>query len=383
MKNFAVIGVGFGDEGKGMVVSSLCQQYPDALVVRFCGGQQAGHHVVLPSGLDHVFSNFGSGTLQGNPTYWSSYCTVDPVGVMNELRVLIQKGIHPTLYLNEMCPVTTPSEKEHNQSLEKKNSHGTCGVGVGQTIQRQEDHYSLRVMDLLYPSVLRMKLELIRQYYRSYILTEYTVIQNFIQDCHELVHNGNIKIVNYRPHFDTLIFEGSQGLLLDQHFGFFPHVTRASTGTRNIINHLKFKVRDDDPYLAAGTGNSLHIYLVTRAYQTRHGNGPMTNMTSMKWINPYEQQIKDGWQGGFRTSVLDLDLLKYAIQCDWLIKQRRNVSLVVTCLDLVKGEFLLTENGKLFQLREEQEFIERIRSSLRIDRVFLSRDPYPGLEEFE
>jgi len=379
MKNFAVIGAGFGDEGKGMVISSLCQQHPDALVVRFCGGQQAGHHVMLPNGLDHVFSNFGSGTLQGNPTYWSSHCTIDPIGIINELNVLLSKGIHPILFLNEMCPVTTPYEKYFNQRHEKLTNHGSCGVGVGQTIQRQEDHHSIRVMDLLYPSVLKMKIELLKQYYSDAGFASYTSgidIPQFLDYCLMLVKDGHIKIIQNRPHYNILIFEGSQGLLLDQNYGFFPHVTRANTGTTNVLKHLGFKSdRAERP--------DINIYLVTRSYQTRHGNGPMTNQgLGRLWNNPHEGQIVGGWQGEFRQSALDLDLLKYAIHSDWLIKQRRDISLVITCMDY--GEpFFLTEDGKLLIYAMERDFVIKIEDSLAIKRIFLSRDPFPGLEEFD
>jgi adenylosuccinate synthase len=120
--SLAVIGLGFGDEGKGKVVSSLCSQSPDhdKIVVRYCGGHQAGHRVLLNDGSSHVFSHFGSGTLQGVPTYWSQFCTVDPMGLLNELDILLNKiPIFSTdkirLYIDAKCPITTPYEKIHNQ----------------------------------------------------------------------------------------------------------------------------------------------------------------------------------------------------------------------------------------------------------------------------
>ncbi len=75
MSNRAVIGLGFGDEGKGVVTEYLCSQDPEhTVVVRFSGGQQAGHKV-CKGDTEHIFSNFGSGTLSGCPTYWSEHCT--------------------------------------------------------------------------------------------------------------------------------------------------------------------------------------------------------------------------------------------------------------------------------------------------------------------
>lgn len=88
----AVIGLGFGDEGKGITTDYLCSKTKNPLVVRFCGGSQVGHTVVH-NGIRHVFSSFGSGTLRGVPTYWSHKCALDPIGMLNELDVLKEKGI--------------------------------------------------------------------------------------------------------------------------------------------------------------------------------------------------------------------------------------------------------------------------------------------------
>ena len=126
--NKAVIGLGFGDEGKGFTTDYLCSQHPNSLVVRFNGGHQAGHTVVY-NGLRHVFSNFGSGTLRGCPTYWSEHCTVDPIGVLNELIVLRDNGVTPKLYIDAECPITTPFDIHNNRKVEDSNSHGSCGVG--------------------------------------------------------------------------------------------------------------------------------------------------------------------------------------------------------------------------------------------------------------
>lgn len=74
-----VLGSFMGDEGKGQTVHNICAKNPEnSLVIRFSGGHQVGHTVKYGD-LMHTFSNFGSGTLLGVPTYWSEYCTVDPL----------------------------------------------------------------------------------------------------------------------------------------------------------------------------------------------------------------------------------------------------------------------------------------------------------------
>jgi adenylosuccinate synthase len=365
MTAIAVIGAGFGDEGKGKVVSYLCtHQNTDSLIVRYCGGQQAGHHVILGK-KDHVFSNFGSGTLQGLSTYWSKYCTIDPIGILNEYDILIDKSIKPKLYIDSRCPVTTPYEKLYNIKLDDLNKHGTVGVGVGQTYQREEDFYSITACDLLYPSVLKTKVDLLKKYYRydysdSRKLEE--EIYNFTSICNELVNTDGIEIVEDIPVHNSYIFEGSQGLLLDQHFGFFPHVTRGNTGTRNILE----------------MGYRPQVYLVMRAYQTRHGFGPMTNENHIENSNvikqnPYENNFDIGCQGKFRTSLLDLDLLKYGIHKDRYIKEQ-GFTLVITCMDLMNG-YVLTCNGKTHHDENEMKYVDKIRNELKPKNIYLSCDP--------
>jgi adenylosuccinate synthase len=359
MKAYAVIGAGFGDEGKGLVTSYLCSQLEAPLVIRFSGGQQAGHQVMISANKKHIFSNFGSGTLQGVPTYWSKYCTVDPIGIVNEFDLLLEKGGDPQLIIDEQCPVTTPYDVFYNQKMEKLNRHGSCGIGVGATIEREESKYSLLFGDLFSPSLFEIKLELIKQYYGDSVS-----LDHFLYCCHRLVALKNIKISEGVPKQGnkTLIFEGSQGLLLDQNIGFFPHVTRANTGTKNILS----------------MGYAPKIYLVTRAYQIRHGNGPMTNEKRPHNIqkNPYEEKDTNGCQGEFRRSLLDLDLLLYGIRKDKYIHNTKDKTLVITCLDLVKNEYRFTINRELIYCRDEAEFVHKIKNYLQIENVLLSKAPF-------
>ena len=368
MKSITVIGTSCGDEGKGAIVDRLCARAINPLVIRFCGGHQAGHHVVLNEQIDHVFSNFGSGTLRGFDTYWSPYCTVDPTGLLNELDVLLSLPINlgPTIYIDANCPVTTPMDKRANVLMEEKEGHGTCGVGFGQTLQREEDHYSLLFSDLFTPFVLEMKYSLIEKYY----LNDRNVpgsedlghsSSEFLQDCWAVEVSPNIKMTYGFPAGDytEYIFEGSQGLMLDQNFGFFPHVTRSNTGSKNIL----------------AMGHRPDIVLVTRAYQTRHGTGPMTNTTSRMKPNPYEKQEEDKFQGEFRTGILDLDLIKYAINRDDYIRESRK-SLAITCMDIVEDAWIFIREGQVLKYKTEEEFTRAIGDFLGIERsVFVTHFP--------
>jgi len=156
-KSFVVIGLGFGDEGKGLTTDYLCLHHPDALVVRFSGGHNAGHTVALPDGQRHVFSSFGSGTFRGNASYWSSYCTLYPSALLVEYAALKKLNISPRLFLDARTMITTPYDLAYNQAVEMINKHGSCGVGVGPTIERNESliPYKFYAQDMLYPQVAK------------------------------------------------------------------------------------------------------------------------------------------------------------------------------------------------------------------------------------
>ena len=355
MANKTVIGLGYGDEGKGLFTDYLCSQSNNPLVIRFSGGQQAGHTVVH-KGIRHVFSNFGAGTLQGAPSYFSKYCTIDSVGIVNELSVLLNKGIKPLLFIDSKCAVTTPYDIRYNQ---KNNKHGSCGVGVGATINREEHYYSLTFADLFYPWVLKTKLNLIKDFYAGYDDIE---INHFLECCDIITHCIHIQKTDSFPdnNYSDFIFEGSQGLLLDKNYGFFPHVTRANTGTKNVLGLLN--------------NEDLEVYLITRAYQTRHGDGPLSNEHLPHNIskNPNETNITNPYQGELRVALLDVSLLDYAINKDDTIRKNSNKSLVMTCLDHIQNEYRFTYQNNIIYCKNEAEFIGKISELLNIKSIYLS-----------
>lgn len=334
--NSIVLGAGYGDEGKGSHVNHLTSKSKRPLVIRFSGGHQVGHTVVLEDGTRHVFSNFGSGTLQGAPTYWSEYCTFNPIGIQREAKDLQKKGVNGLLFLDENAMVTTPFDMLMNKQLDKQNRHGSVGVGFGQTIQRTEDHYTLFARDLKYPAIRDAKLELIRKYYGYQntektieVMDEFKAACEYVMETHEVV-SGLRTLQDYE-----WIFEGSQGIMLDMDYGFFPHVTRSNTTAKNALEIIK-KYRPD---------SYIRTYYVTRAYLTRHGNGPMPNQNldnSFIINNPLETNRSDGFQGEFRKAPLDIDMLKYAIECDKYHNPKSKRILVVTCLDQVPARIPVT-----------------------------------------
>ena len=357
MRNIKIIvGLSFGDEGKGATVNSLCSIDPtNTLVIRTSGGHQVGHTVRFQD-IHHAFSNFGSGSLQGVPTYWSEYCTVNPAAVIKEGLALLEKGVVPKVIYNANAMITTPFDIMHNINVDvaKGQNHGTVGVGFGATIQRNENHVHLYVRDLMYPAIRDAKVKQILKYYNfttplNDISQRY--YEAFIDACDKFIERYTI-VDNFREvdSFNkTLIFEGAQGIMLDMEYGFFPHVTRSYTTSRNAMEFMANNGLSD---------SHIETYYVTRAYQTRHGNGPMTNEgMDISYIknNPEETNVDTGYQGYFRKAPLDLNMLKYAMSCDNFHNAESIKKLVITCLDQVnEDEIPVTENGVLKRMHYTQ-----------------------------
>jgi adenylosuccinate synthase len=348
-----VIGLGFGDEGKGLVTDWLCSKDPKSSVVtRYSGGHQAGHCVTIED-KKHIFTNFGSGSLRGVPTNWEAK-TFDPVSFISELTKLNEKNVYPVIYVNPKCPITTPFEKSRNHKREKINNHGSVGVGFSDTLRREEANYHLYFSDLYYPKVFNMKMNLIMDYYeKNDIFISEEEYFEFIEACKSVI----FKVRNEKIEGIVQIYESSQGLLLDRDYGFFPYCTYGRVGTQEI-----------------DIGKEDEFYLVTRAYQTRHGEGPNSGI-GFKPNNFNETNVYNDYQKDFRTSVLDFDMLLYSINVDEKIRKSYNKNLVITCMDQMPY-FSLIHNNEEKMFETERDFLNYIISKLpKMNEVFVSYGP--------
>jgi adenylosuccinate synthase len=336
-----VVGAGFGDEGKGQTVANILDSQAGAtnFVVRFNGGHQAGH-TVEHNGKRHVFSNFAAGTLHGVKSYWSQFCTFHPTGIRNEHEALVALGEDPELWIDPLCMMTLPHDISHNQD---KAEHGTVGVGFGSTIERNEKHFRIHAMDLLNFSVFLTKLSLVEDFYYKNEGTE-----SFIKDCEWLLSQPKIHIARPKELINP-IFEGAQGILLDKEFGFFPHVTRSKTTAINAFHILLFFQSFDD----------VTINYVSRTYHTRHGDGPFTDLSKyLELKDDIEETNKTNkWQGEFKKSILDIQLLKHAINCSEfeLGQFKAEKKLCFTCYDHHQEDrFWIQSNKSVLQLANKR-----------------------------
>lgn len=353
MRTSIVIGSLYGDEGKGLTVDWLTQSSElPVTVIRSNGGAQAGHTVVVDD-KRHVFHHFGSGALRGARTHLSQFMVCNPILFNQEFDVLARM-IKPGASIHPNAPITTPFEMLLNQAMEQKRGqdrHGSCGMGIGETIEREEQGYRLHMSDL--PSLDMRKLHEFRNTWvrhrmdrlglsTSDSMVEFIysddILVRYLDDVDKMLFRTVANANQFSP--DThLIFEGAQGLLLDEELGYFPHVTRSKTG---MIN--PYTILDS---MRAGQ-ESVDTYYVARCYQTRHGAGPMRAEAD---ISPYydvidSTNVPNPWQGSIRYGLFDVDEWQDAMDRDLkrimsipslLSLPSPQMMRIITCLDQIRN----------------------------------------------
>lgn len=384
MKNaYIAIGSLFGDEGKGKITDILCTKSLSTINVRFNGGAQASHTVVTADGKRHAFRHFGSGTFAKVSTYLSKEFIVNVYAFSEEMRNLIDEfGIIPNVYVNPNCVVTTLWDMYINQAVETirgEERHGSCGMGINETVHRSKyEEYRITVMDLLNIDSLRDKLEKIQnEYVPQRLKNKYHIsIKELPEEYRKLFENKeNINMTIFYvqeflkntqimgdfilKRFDNVVFEGAQGLMLDQGCErFWPNVTTSNTGIKNvmdILKNLRFK------------GN-LEIYYISRCYVTRHGRGLLPTEVKSK---PYEKivdltNIPNEFQESLRFGNLDVDLLTYGINMDLQnLSFPAEINIVFTCFDQLDDlDVKYVANGKEKNVSKKQ-FLSQIGDILK------------------
>lgn len=376
MTSFVIVGANYGDEGKGLMTDYLVRASGAKLVARFNGGAQAGH-TVTTQGQRHVFGHVGAGTFAGADTYLTSEFIVNPYLFARELAALQEKGFDPSVMVHRKARVTTIYDMAINAAIELARGagrHGSCGLGINETVTRdkygyENSHEGLRlsVEDIKTGSYrsLRKTLERIHKEWVPMRLK-----QLGLEDLPEGFHtNTGHTLLNsdYAAHVDRMIealqhmelvedvapsasplpvvFEGAQGLALDEELGEFPHVTRSITGLPQAITG------------AADMGvKVLQPVYVTRAYLTRHGAGPLNNegVTFTEQLLEDKTNVHNQWQGTFRYAPLDLRQLRHYVQADLKRGYRladandielKDAVITITCMDQIQSTPLVVSDG--------------------------------------
>jgi adenylosuccinate synthase len=362
-----VLGSLFGDEGKGATVQWLCKQAINEgkkpLVIRYSGGSQAGH-TVYHDAVKHVCSSFGSGVLLGIPTFYSSVSDtlVDPISVYNEFKVLVDKGITPLLPDARFATVVTPYDILANWNDSKNIQDGTCGKGIYKTLYRSNHSQFFHLYDN--PE------KILQRASSFYNLKRNKSFDHLFLKSFDFIRK-NANYINTSD-YDVLIYEGTQGLLLDSEKGFKPNVTATPVGIPEEL-------------ISLNNGNNIEIYLVTRTYLTRHGNGynPKLYLTIS---DPFETNKLDEFQGEFKTGVLDIDLLNRAYDRHCLDNYKFNYNLVITHIDKFTDKYQYILDGALNEVKANvKNIINPIYNNLylSINNIFYSDNPYSEFKLYE
>jgi adenylosuccinate synthase len=363
----AVIGAGYGDEGKGLMVDALASAMAGpTVVVRSNGGAQAGHTVSLADGRRHVFHHVTAGALAGAATHLSRFFVQHPMLFAPERDALLALGARVDVTVDPRSPVTTPWDMLINQATERSRGrarHGSCGLGFGETIERCLDpRFRLVAGDLARPG-LRRRCALIRDAWSAErlaalgvvltpeeagVLADDRILEGYLEDCARFADLTSLRSDATIASQGRVIFEGAQGLMLDQAIGVMPHVTRSHTGLANMAA------------IAAEAGvDAIEAIYVTRAYATRHGAGPLPGgadaLEAFDIVDP--TNAPNAWQGRMRYAPLDVDRLAGAIAADLALVRssalRIGRSLAVTCLDQARGKAPVLIGGELVYLAPE------------------------------
>lgn len=382
---FEIIGLRFGDEGKATMVDYLNAEY----IIRANGGAQAAHHVVVEdkhSGKEifHCFSQFGSGTFNGAKTYLSDKMLIDPIRMVGEAKVLKEKGIENPFNLvtiDPQCLIITPFQAILNQMLEISRGdmrHGSCGIGFGQTVEdgRRLGAMALIAKDMFSKEILRKKLDFlwrIKIDIAEQLVESLPENQELLKRLNDLKSEGFVEdLVDYYHSFATtkgikierieeeilngkgnIIFEGAQGVLLDEVLGFHPYVTYSRTTFKNPDEKIKL----------SNTAKKVIKIGVMRAYDTRHGRGPF--VTEDEWLGsliPDKHNSTNDWQESFRIGYFDLLTTRYALECTGEVDcialtnfdRLENFEKIKVCYAYELSGLQLEDLGEFFETKTEE-----------------------------
>lgn len=291
MANVAVIGTQWGDEGKGKIVDWLSERAD--IVVRFQGGHNAGHTLVidrkeyklsiLPSGIVRT----GKLSIIGNGT------VVDPFHLLSEIKYLQDQGINissKNLLLSETATLILPIHAKVDKArelLRGSSKIGTTGRGIGPAYEDKIARRALRIGDLSDNGILEEKIEQIVSWHNIFlkevgedIVSVRTIIEQLMPIIPEILSfSGRSWEALAHAHINgkRILFEGAQGVMLDIDHGTYPFVTSSNTVAAQAAT-------------GSGTGPSnIHFTLgITKAYTTRVGEGPF----------PTEEFSEDGRRMG-------------------------------------------------------------------------------------
>lgn len=404
-----VVGVGYGDEGKGSITSKIAYQLlknsrNTVANVRYGGGHQVGHttfdgknyiehHNVGSAIHPYLYLRSKKHITNKFEIFYSRNTTINIHKLHEEveyLKRLFNYHENRLIQISDQAPLVTPFDIHANVIDNIISGHGSTGMGFGKTIERTinglvfDARTIMDAVDIEIQSILNE----IGDYYhylnddeRNNIIKEYIEslnINNFeVTDDEDYRNNFKLTSAEYL----YLIYEGHQGALLDMNSDDFPHVTRSKTTFANTSHSKIIDCTTDEelfnklisyPKVTNRTLaylyyiNNFLTHAVTRIYSTRHGNGPFINNPIKLVNNENESNHFNINQGEFRTAKLNLKDLerglsyiikdypktfyKYVDDINSLKDLKPNIILHITCCDQVDSDYFKETYSKISEL---------------------------------
>ncbi|MGI6073128.1 MAG: adenylosuccinate synthase [Fermentimonas sp.] len=389
MKVDVLLGLQWGDEGKGKIVDVLTPNY--GVVARFQGGPNAGHTLEF-EGQKYVLKSIPSGIFQdGTNNVIGNGVVLDPALFKQEVEALEQSGhtLSDRLFISKKAHLILPTHRLLDAMYEKVKAGdkiGTTGRGIGPTYTDKVARLGLRVGDLFhnfeqkYRNIVEHHEEILKQYQFEYDLP--SLEKEWFEGVKKLktfkIIDSEHYINNKLKEGEKILAEGAQGSMLDVDFGSYPFVTSSNTicaGACIGLGVAPSKIND--------------VYGIFKAYCTRVGSGPFPT----ELFDEDGQRLRDnGKEYGSvtgrprRCGWIDLVALKYTIMINGVTKLVMMKSDVLDTFETIKVCVAYNVNGKEvdempFELSEDLQPVYIDLPGWNIDMTKMqSEDEFP--EEF-
>jgi adenylosuccinate synthase len=339
MKVDVLLGLQWGDEGKGKVVDVLTPDYD--VITRFQGGPNAGHTLEFGD-VKHVLHNIPSGIFHGDKVnIVGNGVVLDPITFKEEIDALKEKGFDITknLYISKKAHLILPTHRildAASEASKGKTKIGSTLKGIGPTYMDKTGRNGLRVGDILhkfeekYEALKKKHVQLLSMYNFEYDIKEY---EKGLFESIEALRQLNLidsehEINKYIKQGKKVLAEGAQGTLLDIDFGSYPYVTSSNTVTAGACIGM-----------GIAPNRIGEVYGIFKAYCTRVGSGPFPTEL---FDETGDELRKAGHEFGATTGRprrcgwIDLVALKYAVMINGVTQLIMTKSDVLSGFDAIK-----------------------------------------------
>ncbi|MCD6513015.1 MAG: adenylosuccinate synthase [Thermoplasmata archaeon] len=331
MAGVAIIGLQWGDEGKGKITDYYAGKVD--CVVRYQGGNNAGHTVIV-KGKEYKFHLMPSGVIQGKKVIIGNGVVVDPSVLIEEIESVEKNGINVDLMISERAHVIMPYHRLLDGAGEKALGNkkiGTTGRGIGPCYTDKIARTGIRMGELVNENMFKERVAEIMKVKKPVFdaygieIDEDKMIEEYASYGKKLApYVGNVSYyLNSIIDEKNVLFEGAQGVLLDIDHGTYPYVTSSNPSAGGIFSGTGVPPKKIEKIIG-----------VLKAYTTRVGMGPMPTEDNTEYG---EYMAKKGHEYGTttgrkrRTGWLDLVAAKYAVMLNGIDE------IAITKLDVLDG----------------------------------------------